>query len=367
MNEILLTLPIYVWITLLGLAIGSFLNVVIYRTETERSFRGRSFCPICKKKLLWYDNIPLIGFLNLRGKCRFCKKKISWQYPMVEFLTSLLFLSIFGLLVQNYFNDWLFHYYNVSAIGILGTKFSLSIESINSLVRIIELIFLLSIISVFVVITVYDLKHLLIPNSYILAGLIIVLSFNILADVSLVTTSYQPTDNSVIQQTKKIAQKKGDLTPNNSFISYLIPVKDNSYWNDVISIKNTVLEIKKNGKNANFLNFTYLKETVPHVVSLFTKSRTFKGLIAGLIFASFFYFMVAISKEKWMGMGDVKLVFFLGLFLGITKTTIAVFLAFQIGAIIGLVLMALKKATGKTALPFGPFLILGSLISLFLI
>lgn len=76
-----------------GLLIGSFLNVLIYRLPRGLSFaKGRSFCPECKKKISWYDNIPLLSFLILKGKCRNCKEKISWRYPAIELLTGTIFL-----------------------------------------------------------------------------------------------------------------------------------------------------------------------------------------------------------------------------------------------------------------------------------
>ena len=76
-----------------GLVIGSFLNVVIYRTVHDESFVfGRSKCPSCKKQIAWYDNVPLVSFFLLRGKCRSCKKQISWAYPFIELITGLLFV-----------------------------------------------------------------------------------------------------------------------------------------------------------------------------------------------------------------------------------------------------------------------------------
>jgi leader peptidase (prepilin peptidase)/N-methyltransferase len=78
---------------LFGLAVGSFLNVVIYRAlHGESPFEGRSKCPKCKKKIRAVDNIPLVSFLLLGGKCRWCKTSISWSYPVVEFLTGTLFV-----------------------------------------------------------------------------------------------------------------------------------------------------------------------------------------------------------------------------------------------------------------------------------
>ncbi len=75
---------------LFGLCVGSFLNVVVYRLNHNLSpFQGRSFCPQCKKKILWQDNIPLLSFILLRGRCRSCHSPISWQYPLVELAAGL--------------------------------------------------------------------------------------------------------------------------------------------------------------------------------------------------------------------------------------------------------------------------------------
>src|SRR3989338_6713472 len=88
-------------IFILGLCIGSFLNVVILRLEKSESIGGRSYCPHCKHPLTWFDLIPVFSFLFLGGKCRYCKAKISWQYPMVEIGTAVIFL-----LITNYQYGW---------------------------------------------------------------------------------------------------------------------------------------------------------------------------------------------------------------------------------------------------------------------
>ncbi len=81
---------------LLGLAIGSFLNVIILRIdELSTVLYDRSHCPKCKKILAWYDLIPFLSFVLLRARCRYCGGKISWQYPLVEIGTGLLFLVLF--------------------------------------------------------------------------------------------------------------------------------------------------------------------------------------------------------------------------------------------------------------------------------
>lgn len=80
----------------LGLVVGSFLNVVIYRIDDLRSILfTRSKCPHCQREIKWYDLIPLLSFVLLNAQCRFCKKKISWQYPLVELTGGIIFLLLF--------------------------------------------------------------------------------------------------------------------------------------------------------------------------------------------------------------------------------------------------------------------------------
>lgn len=77
---------------ILGLVVGSFLNVLIDRLSQDQSILGRSECDHCKKKIQWFDLVPVFSYLNLRGRCRYCKKVISLQYPIVELLTGVLFI-----------------------------------------------------------------------------------------------------------------------------------------------------------------------------------------------------------------------------------------------------------------------------------
>ena len=89
----------------MGALWGSFANVCIYRLPIEKGVvSGRSYCTKCKKKISWYDNIPIISYLLINGKCRKCKKKISLQYPLVELLSvfSFVIVYLFYELLENY-------------------------------------------------------------------------------------------------------------------------------------------------------------------------------------------------------------------------------------------------------------------------
>jgi leader peptidase (prepilin peptidase) / N-methyltransferase len=135
----------YFLVFFLGAIIGSFLNVLIYRLPKGKSFtKGRSFCPYCKKKLLWWELIPLFSFFILRGKCSHCKKRISWQYPLVEFVTGLSFLLFFSKII----------YYN----------FAVSFLTIS-------LFYYWLIMGILIVIFFIDLKHYIIPDSLVIIGL----------------------------------------------------------------------------------------------------------------------------------------------------------------------------------------------------
>src|SRR5665647_529672 len=117
-----------------GLIIGSFLNVVIYRLNLAESLLGRSHCPHCQNKINWYDNIPLLSFILLYAKCRNCKESISWQYPVVELTTGIIFaLTAYIFLASGQLENWL------------------------------ETIFYLGLFSALIVIFVFDLKYLEIP------------------------------------------------------------------------------------------------------------------------------------------------------------------------------------------------------------
>jgi prepilin signal peptidase PulO-like enzyme (type II secretory pathway) len=98
-----------------GLGIGSFLNAYIWRLKNNKSvWLGRSICPSCKHELGAADLIPIASYILLGGRCRYCRKKISWQYPVVEIVTGLLFTAValkYGADISNWtliLRDWFF-------------------------------------------------------------------------------------------------------------------------------------------------------------------------------------------------------------------------------------------------------------------
>ena len=97
---------------LLGLAVGSFLNVVIYRLPNNMSLaKPASHCPKCKNPIKWYDNIPVFSYIFLRGRCRHCKEKISFRYPFVELLNMALWFTCLimftNYIVPSFEMNWL--------------------------------------------------------------------------------------------------------------------------------------------------------------------------------------------------------------------------------------------------------------------
>lgn len=121
-----------------GLIIGSFLNVVICRYNTGKSLGGKSACMSCENKLRWYELVPLFSFITLRGRCKTCKTKIPIQYPLVELIIGLIFVSLF-LKFQDVF------FVSLSTFTITYAYY-------------------VSMFSLLVVIATYDLKHKIIPD-----------------------------------------------------------------------------------------------------------------------------------------------------------------------------------------------------------
>lgn len=132
---------VYILVALVGLCVGSFLNVLIYRVPNGLSIvKPASHCPVCKQPIKWYDNIPVISFLVLGGKCRHCKTPISLRYMIIELSNMLLWL--------------------ICALVFWKTNVAIAIISMVAT-------------SVFLVIACIDLEHKYIPDRFQIALLVL--------------------------------------------------------------------------------------------------------------------------------------------------------------------------------------------------
>lgn len=247
-----------------GICWGSFANVLIDRIQAGKSIQGRSKCDYCGYVLNWFDNIPIISFLAIKGRCRKCNKKLSWQYPWVEFLTGLIFVLTFWLIQKNQ----------------IFQANSFSFETF------LVLIYYFLIIYILWVIFVWDLKYMIIPDFLILIGLIGTFIFKIY------------------------------LTFNSGFI---------------LNLENPLIS----------------------------------ALLGGIIISGFFGFLFYVSRGKWIGGGDVKIGFWLGVIVGFQMTYFFILFSYVLGAIVAIILLLFFKQKMKSQIPFGPFLIISAYVIIF--
>lgn len=227
---------------IIGTIIGSFLNVLIVRVPKDESIVSPpSHCPYCDHRISPLENIPVLSYLYLRGRCRKCGEKISPRYLIVEIITGLLFLMAF------------------------------SITGLNA-----KLIPELFIISVLIVVSFIDYELQLIPNKII-------------------------------------------------------------YPSIVFSL---ILILATSGVEALLSS------------------------LAGFLIGGGLLLVIVVIQPKGMGLGDVKLAALSGLYLG-PKVLISLFLSFLIGAVVSVVLLLLKLKTRKDHIPFGPFIAISAVITLF--
>ncbi len=258
---------------ILGLIVGSFLNVLVYRLQTtEKLFWDRSHCPHCKHIIRWYDNIPVVSFLLLHGRCRDCQKRISWQYPLVEITTGIVF----------------------ALIGLVFFKG-------NTLLSWLSVSYYFFIASSLIVILVYDWLYMEIPSIVLWVAVALAVAYNLYID-----------------------------------------------WLMIY------------GNNFGFLTPVIAKVERPALLQM----HTYSGVLAAFLAFLFFFFLATKSKEKWMGMGDAYLVILLGLFLGWPQILLALFLAFFLGSVYGIIMLILGQKKMKSQVPFAPFLILGTFVTL---
>lgn len=230
-------------ILILGLLIGSFLNVCIYRIPRNKSIIfPPSHCTNCGDKIKPYDLVPLLSYIFLKGKCRSCGEKISIQYPFVELITGLLFVSAFVI-------------------------FSLNLDFVKYII----------LISILITVSIIDLEHKIIPGKIMIFG----------------------------------------------------------------AISGLVLDIVITGFNTTLLTYLY-------------------GMLTG---GGIILLIVLLTKG--MGGGDIQLMAVVGLFVGFKGAVLTLLLSFLLGASAGVILILFKKKSRKDYIPFGPWISIAALITVF--
>ncbi|MEH1952810.1 prepilin peptidase [Nostoc sp.] len=257
--DILFAIPASVMVFALGASIGSFLNVIVYRLPAGLSILWPpSRCPKCLNQLKAYDNVPVFGWISLRGRCRYCKSKISVRYPVVEGVTGIIFLLIFLV-------------FQVSALTIGYWAFC----------------------SWLLALSLIDLDTMTLPNPLTQSGLVVGILFQMVVG----------------------------FLPEGSFVALVNQL--------MIAIVGAVLGL-------------WLFDAI--------------ALLSSIAF-----------RKTAMGAGDAKLAAMMGAWLGWKYLLLASFIACGLGALIGISILIMQRSQQKLGqkIPFGPFLALGSVITLF--
>lgn len=237
------------YVLLLGLCVGSFANVLIDRLSCGQSIDGRSHCDYCQKQLMPLDLIPVISFIVSKGRSRCCNKKISWQYPLVESVTGILFVIIYLSFIEKT---------DIMSGGVYALITLLAWAGIGTSL---------------LVIFISDVKYQIIPDEMQI----------VLGSLSLL-------------------------------LQVLVAPQFATFYLSILSGFAVMLPI-----------------LAIHLA----------------------------TKKKGMGFGDVKLAFCMGILLGTKGGLIALYVAFLVGACVGLLLIIGKKVKIKSKIAFGPFLIIG--------
>jgi len=333
----------------LGAAIGSFLNVCIYRMPRDLAVNKpeRSFCPNCKTQIKWYHNLPIVSWLWLRGKCGYCGVPISSRYLGVELLTGALFLAVF-----------------------------LKVEPVFYLPYWI-------LISLLLVATFIDFDFFIIPDEITLggtaAGVILCGIFpalmgteshwlGLLWSVVGAATGYFLLWGVVELGKLAFGKKKLIFPPDTEFSieqtgdQPVLRVGEESMpWEDlfaresdrlILTVENARLNEKRNA--ARELVFFYDRLEVGGEKTALADLKKITGQVSQII----------VPREA-MGFGDVKFIAAIGAFLGWQAVLFTVPMAAVFGSIIGLGAMVIGRREWSSKIPFGPYLALGALAWIF--
>jgi leader peptidase (prepilin peptidase)/N-methyltransferase len=285
----------------IGLLFGSFLNVCISRLPRKESIvRPRSRCPRCGAPIRWYDNIPFLSWLLLRGRCRDCKQSISWRYPLVELSVGIWFFALSRQV--NYLN----------AVMKDGSAHLSSLDVVSSEISLVGLaIFGFLLIGLMVM----DWQTMLLPNAFTLGGIAIALFL--------------------------VCTEAIFLGPNE----------------DQILLTKHSLHLTSPGGVTDHGN---LFLTGPESL-IFGRLAAICGAALLLLLIRWLY--RAIRHREGMGLGDVKLLAMIAAFLGFWPAILSLFVGTLAAAFYGAFLLAGGKAGATSKLPFGSFLCAGGLVA----
>ena len=334
---------------ILGAAVGSFLNVCIYRLPVDLSINRprRSFCPSCKKPIPWHQNLPLISWIVLRGRCANCGSKIPFRYFAVELLTALLFLAIWQSFAwQLAIAYWIF-------------------------------------VSFLIVGTFIDFEHFIIPDRVTIGGIIAGVI------VSLIVPDLMDTDSRLAAGVRSmlaaglgyaillIVLEAGKIAFGRKKIRFDAPTpftwtkreddadfivgSEQSLWSDHFAREKDRLllecdeaKIDNHTYAGVTLDFHYDRVAVEGKVLALDHVTQISGVARELL----------IPREA-MGRGDLKFLAAIGAFLGWRAVLFSLFAGSLLGSIIGLITLVVGKRVWSTKLPFGPYLAFGAVSWMF--
>jgi len=347
-----------VFVFILGAVVGSFLNVVIYRLPLGLSVNEprRSFCPHCKTQIPWYENLPLLSWLLLRGKCARCGARIAFRYFAVELLTAVLFL-------------WFWNQ---------GTE-------TNHLSLVLPFWVLASLL---VASSFIDLDHFIIPDELTLGGMVAGLVFSLALPELMGQTSHGMGLLwsavgaasgylllwGVVEAGKLLfGKKKHTFDPPVEFCwtrqgeeAEFVVGEDKMIWSEIFSRESDQLlmdadEIQVDGQPVVFpdskstpLRFFYNQLILPSSESrevLLDTLETISGKVRSIV----------VPREA-MGFGDVKFIACIGAFLGWKAVLFTIAAGSAIGAVVGVALILAGRRDASGRIPFGPYLALGALL-----
>jgi len=334
---------------ILGAAIGSFLNVCIYRLPLDLSINQpkRSFCPSCKNPIPWHQNIPLLSWLFLRGRCANCGNKIAFRYFGVELITGLLFLCV-----------W---------------------RSFPPAVAVAYWVF----VGLVIVATFIDFEHFIIPDQITIGGTI----------TGLIASIAVP---ELMNANSRVAAGVRSLLA--AALGYLVLWIVLEGGKIAFGRKRIELEVptpfswKRQGDDADFavgdernLWSEYFARETDRML-LQCNEATVDQREFGNVTLEFHYNRVAVEGQEYvldavdnisgvvrelqipreaMGRGDLKFLAAIGAFLGWRAVLFSIFAGSVVGSLVGLFTLILGKRVWSAKLPFGPYLAFGALVWMF--